>query len=282
MKKIFLISVIIAFAIVSCDKVKNPVQSVSTSTTDTNKYIRKILIEDYTGHTCGNCPAAAISAENFENQYKGKIVIISVHAGDFAKVKLPDYPASYTTTVGNDWNGPSGFGISSSLGNPAGMINRKSYGGNPVGQKITTWPTSVSLALGDVYILKLYVVPNYNSSTRKLNTTVSAVFKTTYPNNTNLTVVLTEDSVSGPQTDYTKTPDLVTNYIFRYMLRGDINGSWGSTLKNTPIAAKDSVSLSYNDFAIDPTFNDKQVYIVAFVSDATTKEVLQVEKVRIR
>lgn len=49
-----------------------------------------------------------------------------------------------------------------------------------------------------------------------------------------------------------------------------------------PILANDSVSTSFNNFSINSIFNDKQLYLVGFVSDATTREVLQVEKVKIR
>ena len=95
-------------------------------------------------------------------------------------------------------------------------------------------------------------------------------------------MVITEDSIIGPQKDYTKNPDVITNYVFMNMLRGDINGSWGTVLKNAPIVANDSISTSFNNFSISSTFNDKQLYLVGFVSDAITREVLQVEKVKIR
>ena len=39
-----------------------------TSTKDSNAldYTRKIFLEDYTGHTCGNCPFAAEEAKKME------------------------------------------------------------------------------------------------------------------------------------------------------------------------------------------------------------------------
>lgn len=283
MKKLsFILALIPVFFILSCDKVKSPIVKSNTPSGPTNTEVRKVLIEDYTGQKCGNCPPAAVTAENLYEQYPGKIVVIAVHAGDFAKTQGSIFPTSYTTQVGNDWDGTSGFAISGGAGNPNGMVNRKDYAGNGLIQNPSKWPTTVSLALSDNYICSLSLTPTYDANTRILNTTVKAKFKTAYPGNTKLTLVITEDSIIGPQKDYTKNPDVVQGYVFMHMLRGDINGSWGSVLKNTPIAVNDSVVTSFNNFNINPAFNDKRIYLVGFVSDATTKEVLQVESVKIR
>jgi hypothetical protein len=94
--------------------------------------------------------------------------------------------------------------------------------------------------------------------------------------------VFTEDSIVGPQKDYTKNPDIVHEYEFMHMLRGSINGSWGADLKAAPIKYQDSIMTSYPNFVLDTKFVDKNVSVVAFVYDAVTREVLQVEKVKIR
>lgn len=281
-KTLPLLICLILFFIISCDKVKRPIQTVApTPVVDTNKYIRKVLLEDYTGHTCGNCPPAAAQAEALSEQNGGKVVVIAVHAGDFAATKT-QYPTSYTTTTGNDWDGSAGFNISRGAGNPNGLINRKSYDGSNIIQALTKWSSSVSSALTEPYILGLTIKPVYDAANRKLNVTVKAGFKTSYVGNTKLTLVLIEDSIIGPQTDYSLNPNKVPNYVFMHMLRGSVNGSWGTTLKNTPIAAKDSVSLSFNDFAINPLFKDKNLYLVAFASNESTREVLQVQKVKLK
>lgn len=264
----------------SCDKIKTPIQSTQVQG-DTTKYIRKVLIEDYTGHTCGNCPPAAVEAENLSKAYPGKVVVIAVHAGFFAKVKA-NYPASYTTTAGNDWDGSTGFNISGGAGNPNGMINRKSYDGNQI-QKETKWSSSVQQAVNEPYILGLTVTPVYDPTTRNLSATVKSTFKTAYQNDVMLSVVFTEDSIVGAQTDYTKSPsDLIPDYLFMHMLRGDLNGSWGQLLKAAPVTAGSSASITTNQKPLNTLFVDKQVSIVAFAYDAQTKEVLQVEKVKIR
>ena len=289
MKKSFiLLSLVTAINFIGCDKIKDPIEKKNTAVgsnfiTKSNALVsnfKKVLLEDYTGHTCGNCPAAAIKADSLAAAYTSSLVVIAVHAGFFAKVKA-NYPTSYTTTVGNDWDGSSGFGISA-VGNPNGMVNRKDYAGNGLIQKESKWPTTVKLGLEDPFIVKLDVTTNYDPSVRALNTNVKAIFKTNYPNSIKLSVVLTEDEIIGAQTDYTKIPDLVPDYKYQHMLRDAINGSWGDILKTAPIVINDSAKVVYPNFALNSSFNDNNISVIVFAYDALTKEVLQVEKVKIK
>jgi hypothetical protein len=275
----------------SCDKVKNPAVVKTTAVgsnfiTKSNSAIsnfKKVLLEDYTGHKCGNCPPAAVLAETLENKYHDTLVVIAVHAGDFAKVRLPDHPDSYTTTAGYDWdsNAGGGFAVSFPAGNPNGMVNRTAYPGfNKVHKD--TWATTVALGKKDPFVVKLDITTNYDPTVRALNTDVKATFKTTYTVNTKISVVLIEDSIIGAQTDYRFNPDLITAYKFNSVLRGALNGSWGDVLKSTAAAVNDSVKVSFPNFALNSSFNDKKISVVVFVYNETTKEVLQVEKLKIR
>jgi hypothetical protein len=280
MKRIFFGSLLIT-GLFSCDKVENPIQTGGAGNNDTTSapLIRKVLLEDYTGHQCGNCPAAALVAENLYSQYKGKVITLAVHAGFFARTNAT-YNTSYTTTVGNEWDGSSGFNVSAA-GNPNGLVNRKDFGGGMI-QKETKWSASVATALTDPYILSLELTKNYNESNRLLNLTVKSTFKNTYPNPTKLSVVLAEDSIIGDQKDYSKTPDHVPNYVFMHMLRASLNGSWGDDVKTSEAQANESFTKTFSNYNVNSAFNDKHIYIIAFVYDATSKEVLQVEKIKLR
>ncbi len=287
MKNSILFASLIAIAsLSSCDKITEPrvkqTQVVGSQfVTKTNALVahfKKVLLEDYTGHTCGNCPAAADVAHQLAVKYGDSLVVLAVHAGFFSKVKLPEYPASYTTTAGNDWDAT----FIGNAGNPNGMTNRKNYAGNGVVNKETKWPTTVSLALKDPMVVRINLETKYDTVVRSLSTNINAKFLSNYSNGTKLSAVLMEDGIIGAQTDYRVSPDLVEEYEFEHMLRKSLNDSWGVVLKDTPIAANDSVLVSYPNVGLEAAFNDKKVSLVVFVYDATTKEVLQVEKLKIR
>lgn len=271
----------------SCDKVKQPgiVKSIvvgsnfdSVSNADLSGF-KKTLLEDYTGHKCGNCPAAARLAASLTAQYQSSLVVIAVHAGFFAKTNS-QFPTSYTTTVGNDWDGASGFNVSA-VGNPNGMVNRKQYPGFQLIHK-DTWATTVALAKNDPFVVKMDILSRYDKSARALNVETKLTFLQSYANNVKLQLVLTEDSIIGPQLDYSQTPDHIEHYHFEHMLRASLNGSWGDLAKSAPITPLSTVSLKNENFPVDSKFNDRHLYLVAFVYDEVTKVVLQVEKLKIR
>lgn len=271
----------------SCDKVKDPVIKTtsavgSTFDTVTNASVanyKKTLLEDYTGHKCGNCPAAAVLASSLHDRYKDTLVVIAIHAGFFAKTNT-EFPVSYTTTVGNDWDGTGGFNISAQ-GNPNGMVNRKVYPGFTLVHK-DTWATTVGLSRNDPFIVKVDLKSMYDKQARALNVETKLTFLQSYSKNVKLNLVLAEDSIIGAQLDYSKNPDHIEDYEFEHMLRGAINGSWGEVAKTAPITAGATATILTNNFSVDPKFNDRQLSLIAIVYDETTKEVLQVEKVKIR
>ena len=257
-----------------------PVGSVYKRNNDSTFHFKKVLLEDYTGHQCGNCPAAADVAKVLLSRYQDSLVVLAVHAGFFSRTNT-QFPNSYTTTTGNDWDGTAGFGVSQ-LGNPNGMVNRKAYPGIPRVHAEGGWPSSVAIAMKDSLPVLLRVNTSYHTVQRSLDVSVKAIFKKNYNSSVNLTVVLTEDSIIGPQTDYRVNSELVPNYQFDHMLRGAVNGSWGQLLKSTPIVANDIVSITLNGLKVDSTFNDRNISLVLFASDQNTRTVLQVEKLKIR
>lgn len=291
MKAIFSIILlgIITIGIYSCDKIKNPVigsgvVAIGTNfDTVTNKSVsgfKKIFLEDYTGHTCLNCPAAARLAETLSDQYKDTLIVIAVHAGFFANTDAT-FITSYTTTAGNDWDAATGFNVSNQ-GNPNGMVNRTAYPGFTLVHK-DTWATTVSLAKKDTFFVKLNLTSTYDPKAHALNVDSKLTFLKAYSRNVMLSLILIEDSIIGLQKDGSKNPVNVPNYVFNHMLRDAINGSWGELAKAGPSVVNDTAVVKHTNFAVNTAkFNDKNVSLVAFLYDQTSKEILQVEKIKIR
>ena len=279
--------------ITACDKVKDPIEKretvvgtnfiTRTNKTTSNSY--KVLLEDYTGHTCGYCPRAAIQADSLAKALEAQLVVIAVHAGGYA---LPDstngYPTNYQTSAGTAWNAKgSGFGISA-IGNPNGMINRKPYGGSVV-QAYTRWKSTIKTVLdssAQLFVVKLDVTTNYDPTVRALNTGVKAYFQAAYKNNVKLSAVIIENGLVGDQKDYSKLPDHVEDYEFEHLLRGSLKGDWGDDLKSGPASKGDSASVEFNNFPLNAKFNDNNIWVVVFAYDAITRAVIQAEKVKIR
>jgi hypothetical protein len=290
--KIFLLVLSILF--IKCDKVKTP-RIVKNTAVGSNFVVndnssvansRKFMLEDFTGMRCTNCPAAALTAHGLAVQYSNKIIVIAVHANHFAK-PYGEYTADYRCDAGEAWY--TFLGISS---NPLGLINRKNYSGNGQILSPTAWPSVAAIAATDPFVVKLKVKTSYDTTVKALNTEIKATFNTTYTNTVKITAILIEDGIVGKQLD---NGIVIDEYEFEHVLRGSINGDFGTDLKTAPIAVNDTAVVSFNNFALgqmkfnvapdvtkDIIVNDKKVAVVVFASDAVTNEILQVEKVKIR
>ncbi len=281
MKTIFHITTFLLFGAMllqSCTKVSEPYYTTVTSIlVDTTK--RSVLLEDYTGHLCVNCAPAAKVAATIMALYPGQVYVIAVHAGTFAKPNpsshLPYLAADYRCTTGNDWYGYNGFNINV---NPKGMVNRRPYSGS-ISFGTAQWNQAVQTAVGLPKIAVMTVHNAYNSGTGIMNSSVGVKFLEGYTGKVNLTVCILEDSIYGGQLNNIP-PDsmpIITNFRFMHMLRGSLNGSFGEEIADTPASGM-LVSKSYNFDFTPTTWVPEHCSVIAFISDAETKEVLHVVK----
>jgi len=301
MKKLILISsILVAIFFISCDRIKTPIVKkntiVGTNFKTKNNFAvshyKKTLFEEFTGAQCPNCPNGTIIAKNLGATHGSSLVIIAIHAGGFAK-PYGEFTDDYRTDAGDKLQGSSGFGIGTY---PSAVINRKAYPPSGVMAFSSAWTSIVPTAKNDPFIVKLDVTTNYDTINGALNTDVKAIFQTAYNDNLNACIYLIEEGIEGKQDDMGV---VIEEYEFEHMFRGAVNSVWGEALTSSPKAAGDTVKYSYNNFNVKGmtytiiktppavnevkpiVVNDKNLYAVVFVCNATTRHVLQVEKIKI-
>jgi hypothetical protein len=296
MRTPFFIIIPLAFLFSSCDKVKDPI--VKRNTVAGSKFVnnnnfsrshyKKVLLEDYTGQTCPNCPTAAKLIKTvLVPAYGDSLIALAVHQGDTYAKPTPTFTNDFRTTAGEEWGkSGSGFGIGFW---PSGLVNRKNYGTGLIVPN-QAWTTAVPKALKDPMDVKLDVSTQYDTTARALNVSVKGTFMRAYANPTKIIVVIMEDGIVGKQKDGSKD---VEDYEFEHMMRGDINGTWGTDFKASAALLGDTVRSNFTNFPLPLTvsgtsgkaptpLNDRKSAVIAFVYDVSTKSVLQVEKVAIR
>ena len=156
---------------------------------------------------------------------------------------------------------------------------------------MSSWSTIVDSLLALQPDADIEITNNYNSTTRVLNTSVRTEFLNPLNGNYKIVLLLTEDSIIKPQTDYSKPAGQqdVLNYVHRHALRDGITTSWGDALISGPIAVGDTAIKSYS-YTLPATFpltngiapNENLCYVIAYVYDAATYEVVQVEEKKIK
>ena len=239
---------------------------------------RNVLVEDYTGHTCGNCPRAAEVLHNLELTYGSRIVPMAVHVGFFAEPQNnPDgsYASDFRTPAGNQWN--TEFG-NSAQGLPNGLVNRRQEGGG-YPQSYTDWAAQVATLLAQEPEVFIGMDVSYTESTRTVSVAVDVnVIKDLNSGPYNIIVCLTEDSIIDWQKDYDPSlaDESIEDYVHMHMLRNNFNGTWGNQIGTGNLAAGSVESGNYS-MVLDQEWVDRHCNVVAFIYQTGNKEVIQAD-----
>jgi hypothetical protein len=283
--KVTIISLLVLIGLFfsTCDYVKYQPAPRIPFTFKPGVVYRKVLVEDYTGHKCGNCPRAAEALATMEaSKIDGfQIVPIAIHAGSYANVNPPTFPTNLTSAAGTAWDAQ--FNISLGAGNPNGLVNRVDETKSNFVKGYTLWgPTSGGMDTTPANF-QITIANLYDTSTKKLTTTVTSKALKALSGTFNITVVLTEDSIIAEQEDYSLPvgQQIIHNYVFNHVLRGAINSTWGDQVFNGNISNSQSVTKTYFNFSL-ASYKAKNCHVIAFIYDAnsastTYYEVMQVE-----
>ncbi len=301
MKKILFISIFTATLLASCDYESNPYPEKNENSADTTScasptfptvtsHIKKILIEDFTGHTCGNCPRAAIELHEIDSIYPGHIVGLATHVGSFA-APTPGYSGSpstaftadYRTSVGDEYDATFG---ASDFGLPQGMFNRKEF--DPIAQThlkfFPNWKAYAASIVSEASVVDLQVMADFDASTRKICCSVKDSFLTTMSDTLKMVVLLTQDSIIDWQ-DYIGV--ITSTYVHRHMLRDAItpSGAWGESLASgaIPLGTKHIKKFAYtlpSAYKSIPC-DANQCHLIAFIYKVRTYEIIQVEEIKL-
>ena len=294
MKKSFILFIALALAISisSCDFVTIPDQAGTTVDTTTITVQRKVLLEDYTGHKCTACPAAAVTANAIIAANGSNVIVVGVHAGFFSNPMTTgvQYLADFRTTAGTAYD--AFFGISA-VANPNGLINRKDYTPSTTThiKSPGTWATEVAAELAKPALAKIEFANTYNSTTRVLNCNVNSTFlyDTLTGGPYKLIVEVIQDSIIADQLDGTT---YVPNYVHQHVLRDNLNTTWGENIVLAgAIVANTAINKNYS-YTFPLTYpssggtastlcDANQCYIIAFIYNDATKEVIQVEEAKL-
>jgi hypothetical protein len=272
----------------SCDKIEGPFKedigiNDTTSCPQANftsqAIIRKVLLEEFTGHTCGNCPASHEISESLRQLYGNSLIVISAHAGSFAFPKNntdSSFSYDFRSSCGNELDNTFG---NDAAGLPNGLVDRKKVNGNHI-IRPSAWGTEIQKGLASPVSAGIQIVTDYESATRKLCVSVQTEFVNSIQGTYKLMAYLVEDSIVNWQKDYRKTPENIPDYLHRHVLRSSMNGTFGETIARGQIQSG-SKSLRNYSIKINPAYHAGHCSIVAFLADSITSEVMQVEEKRI-
>jgi hypothetical protein len=231
--------------------------------TDGSLNKRKVLVEEFTGVRCVNCPDGSIELENLKGIYKEQLVVVSIHDGGFA---LPYTESKYDfkTVKGTDMvkyiGAPSGY--------PSAAVNRKLLPNQsqiPISR--SKWASAIADELAIPSDYQILLQKKYDSLSRKLVLNVQLTNANPTGAQHYMTVLIKEDGVKDVQLDNNGKN---LNYIHKNILRDvltAVSGDKIASTKDQKITIESTLSTNWNA-------NNCKIIIFVHQSD-TDKNVLQ-------
>ena len=226
-----------------------PSDTIATDTIDYFKGMeRNVLIEDFTGQNCVNCPNATDLIVQLQEMYgHDRIIAVGIHSGPLG-VKPSKNPEGLATDLGDTY-----YNFWAIEMQPYGVIDRSD------GKLPTDWWTAkINWDLDSEQpspSVNVWVNATVGDD-RKADIKVTLAAFEHFSGK--LQVWLVEDGITAFQ----KMPDGTTkrDYVHNHVLRDAVNGDWGDDFT---VEYDDLKSFSYS-YTIPEEWNTDNLYVVAF------------------
>lgn len=237
---------------------------------------RNVLVEEFTGATCANCPAARDMLTSISDQNPGRIIPIEIHIFNFQQSK-PAHGARY------DLRTEAGTAIGQQIysavsGMPSAGFNRLPFQGELL-HYTPKWAGAIDEALKAPGILNLDLSSQFDPSSRVATIHVRVTYAQAVNEKQYLSLALLEDDLIDIQ-EFTHGK-FDSAYAFKHTLRDFLTPVTGiEFLADLDNKEPGRVYERWFTYEVPEDFQVKNCQLVAFVHrhDAQSKEVLQVTK----
>jgi len=220
---------------------------------------RVVLMEEFTGKGCTNCPKGSKELANLLQQFPNNLVAVSLHAGFFADpVQFHVGQYDLRTDEGDiliDY-------LTQPIGYPSGVVNRTPVGGD-MQISLNQWASAITSIIQVPPAVELSIERSYNEATRQLAVTVNGIGKEDLEGDIRLSIMLTESGIIDAQI-VLEEGGLVEEYEHNHVLRDMLTPATGASIL-TSITTGQTFSQTYT-ITLDPSWVAAEMEIVAFVS----------------
>lgn len=222
-----------------------------------NPQTQKILIEEFTGVRCTNCPAAHEVVADLLTNFSDQLIAVTFHAGSLS----PPHSSSnqdFRTEEGNEMY--SQFGIT---GVPSAMLNRHYSNYNRVHYNKNTWDDELEdlLAINSTSPVNLHVYHTYNASNRNLQVFTQVVCPAALTGEQRISLFLVEDNIIDVQST---SSGQINDYTHRHTFRTAITPVEGTVI-NTSLEAGSVWVKAANTLTIPNNWNTANCSVIAFI-----------------
>ena len=244
----FLLS--LSLLLTSCDEIPPLITDCQTQ--------RVVLIEEFTGVKCVNCPTGSEKLGQLLEQYGEQLAVVSIHTGFFS-VPYNNSPEDFSTEAGRNLDALLG----PVTAYPSAIINRRVFSSEnerPLG--VNSWAGYIASELCEEPPFLLQIVNQYDSLTRRLGVEVLISPRTGGKAEARLalSVMLLEDGVIAPQATL---QGVNQTYVHKHILRAMLSSVQGNAVYEvgTDLAQRQE---RFN-FTLAEHWQAKSCRIIAFI-----------------
>lgn len=249
-------AIAIMVSLSACDKIDENERYIDAKMPDVG---RKVLVEEYTGQFCVNCPSGHEMMENIKSVFKENVVVVSIHAGQLSS-DVPGY--GLKTPEGDRY--ADAFKVDAY---PSIVVDHKD---NAI-SNIAQWQDAVHKCMGQNTSVDIRLSAHVSEDGNSLNVTTDLMSNTNH--SAMCQVWVTESNIVTFQMELSGQAN--QNYVHNHVYRASVNGVGGEavTLKSNEYTNK-----SYS-IPISKEWNIGNLSVIAFVYDGSG--VLQVEEIKL-
>ncbi len=237
--------------------------------------LQNILVEEFTGARCVNCPAGSSELARLQGVYGDQLIIVAIHAGSFAR-PYPESREDFRTSEGDALLNYLG----QPLGYPSAIINRKLYDGEVDLQlSRSLWPLFLQQESERLATMELAPRVRYDSTSREVTYNLDlTLLEGNLSSDVRLSLMVVEDNVA----DLQLTPDGPDEqYVHRHNLRDMLTAATGNSLPDDWEVGQ-TISRQFT-YQLPSNWKQENVSLVAVVHEnGERKDVLAVNKTPLR
>ncbi len=248
---------------------------------------KKVLLEEFSGAKCGNCPMGSYYVDSMANKFPN-LIPVSLHA--------------YKPADAMFFNKIDTISQAYSVGAPLGAIDRVNPGGASINVAMTypQWNNKIVTRLAVPPSVTLSVNAGWNSLNRIITATVNGAFVSNLPAaDYRIGAYIVEDSVTGTGSGYDQVNfynsfsgspffgkgDPIVGFVHRHVARAKLPTSWSL---NNLLPMSPSSGQTFNtvfSYTVPASYNEARISVVAFVwrfsSNHQTDEVLNCQDAKL-
>lgn len=245
-------------------------------------YLRRHLLEEFTGFLCINCPTATAVADQMDTLYDGRLSVVAIHCSQFYAAPTQSNPALPFHTDFRTTDGENLYEYFAPEGLPDGVINRL---GTENSETISyqNWPDRLSVLMADS-VPEVYLGFQRVDIDTALNVLSADVVVKPLKVDSNesyfINMGLVEDGIVEGQ----KAPgnQTIEEYTHNHVFRGNSNGTWGRPAYTAGDLPGDELAFLMNfTIELQPEWVIENSEIFVYVYRNSNKEIVQVEELHL-